>query len=145
MNTATAMLSSGEMYDVIVDVVGDETSLEFCTLTSYYIDGNDLDTAMRANGTQWETINELTSEIDEKANKKLKQKQETIENTSGEEESETKEIGDGARRDKQYYECPACGRTALVLYDAPQPETTLTCSDEHEQTTMQPTTETNTE
>jgi hypothetical protein len=74
MSTATALLSDGEMYDVIVDVVGDETSLEFCTLTSYYIDGNDLDAAMRANGTQWDTINELTSEVDGKAREKLKEK-----------------------------------------------------------------------
>ena len=83
MNTATAMLSNGEMYDVIADIVGDETSLEFCTLTSYYLDGNDLDTAMRANGTHWETINELTSEVDEKAREKLKEKQAVNEDTSG--------------------------------------------------------------
>lgn len=131
MNTATAMLSDGEMYDVIVDVVGDETSLEFCTLTSYYIDGNTLDAAMSENGTRWDVINELTSEVDEKASEKIEEKQTTGENTGNDES-----IEHGKRREKQYYECPECGRTALLLYDNPQPETTLTCSDEHEQTIM---------
>jgi hypothetical protein len=66
-NIDTTLLGSGEMYDLIVDVVGNETSLEFVTLTSYYLDGNDLDTAMRANGTDWRTIKPLVEEIEERA------------------------------------------------------------------------------
>lgn len=75
MSTATALLSDGEMYDVIHEAVGDETSLEFVTLTSHYIDGNDLSTAMRANGTNWDEINELTNKVDELAKQKLNDKQ----------------------------------------------------------------------
>jgi len=66
-NTSTALLGRGKLYDVIVDVVGDETSLEFCTLSSYYLDDNDLDTAMRANGTHWDDTQPLVEEVDERA------------------------------------------------------------------------------
>lgn len=75
-NTATALLSDSELYDVIIDVVGDETSLEFCTLTTHYIDGNDLDTAVRANGMLWEDVKPLAREVDEQATAKLNAKQE---------------------------------------------------------------------
>jgi|GEM_PF-3439894 len=69
-----ALLSHGEKYDLLVDVVGDETSLEFCTLSSYYLDGNDLDTAMRANGTNWNDIKPLTDEFKKRAEKRRAKK-----------------------------------------------------------------------
>jgi hypothetical protein len=70
MGDDTVFLSDGEMYDLIVEVVGDETSLEFCTLSDHYLDDNDLDLSMRANGTTWEDIQPLVDEIEEKASEK---------------------------------------------------------------------------
>lgn len=68
------LLSNGELYDIIVEVVGDETSLEFCTLSDYYLDDNDLDLAMRSHGTDWATISPLIDEVEAKAKAKRKQK-----------------------------------------------------------------------
>lgn len=70
-NTATALMHDGDLYDLTVEVVGDETSLEFVTLSDYYLDNNDLDLAMRANGTDWETIKPLVDEIDSKAQERM--------------------------------------------------------------------------
>jgi len=64
---ASMLLDESELYDVIVDVVGDETSLEFCTLVDYYLEDNDLDLCMRAHGTDWDTIKPLVEDVDEKA------------------------------------------------------------------------------
>ena len=77
MNTATSLLPDDEMRGVIEEVVGDDTSAEFITLTSHYIDGNGLTVAMRAHGTNWDEINELTSKADELAKQKLCEKQNT--------------------------------------------------------------------
>ena len=67
MTLDTTLLSDAEMYDIIVDVVDDETSLEFCTLTAYYLDDNGLDVSMRAHGTNWRDIKPLLDEIEERA------------------------------------------------------------------------------
>lgn len=63
----TNFLDDGELYDLIVEVVGDEASLEFCTLIDIYLDGNGTDASMRANGTDWTTIRPLIAEMEEKA------------------------------------------------------------------------------
>lgn len=34
-------------------------------------------------------------------------------------------------REKQYYVCPECGRTVLMLYDDPEPKASITCRDGH--------------
>lgn len=69
----TTFLRDGEMYDLIVDVVGDETSHEFITLTEYYLDNNSLDTAMRANMADWSDIKPLVDEIEERATEARKE------------------------------------------------------------------------
>lgn len=61
------LLSHGEKYDLIVDIVGDEGSLEFCTLVDFYLDDNGLDVSMRANGTSWSEIKPLIDEFEERA------------------------------------------------------------------------------
>lgn len=76
MSVDTTLLGDGEMYDLIVDVVGDETSLEFCTLSEHYLDGNDLDISMRANMTDWEDIKPLVNEVEERAAELRKKKRE---------------------------------------------------------------------
>lgn len=63
----TVFLGDGEMYDIIVDVVGDETSLEFCALSDYYLEDNTLDAAMRLNGVSWSDIEPLIDEVEDKA------------------------------------------------------------------------------
>lgn len=40
------------------------------------------------------------------------------------------------QREKQYYVCPECGRTALLLYDEPEPATLLGCNDGHKSKDM---------
>jgi len=70
MSVDTTLLDDGEMYDLIADVVGDETSLEFCTLSEYYLHGNDLDVCMRAHMTDWTDIKPLLDEIEERAEKR---------------------------------------------------------------------------
>ena len=69
----TTFLRDGEMYDLIVDVVGDETSHEFATLTEHYLDDNSLDIAVRANMTDWDEIKPLVDEIEERATKARKE------------------------------------------------------------------------
>lgn len=66
-NINVVLLSDSELYDIIVDVVGDETSLEFCTLSSYYLDDNTLDASMELHGTHAEDINPLIDEVEERA------------------------------------------------------------------------------
>jgi len=60
-------LGDGEMYDIIVDVVGDETSLEFCALSDYYLEDNTLDAAIELSGVRWANVEPLIDEIEEKA------------------------------------------------------------------------------
>lgn len=67
MGDDTVFLSDGELYDIIVDVVGDETSLEFCALSDYYIEDNNLDAAMRTNGVLWSDIDPLINDVEEQA------------------------------------------------------------------------------
>jgi len=69
----TTLLRDGQMYDIIVDVVGDETGLEFCTLVDYYLEDNDLDLCMNVYGTHWEDIKPLIDEIEERAAEKRSQ------------------------------------------------------------------------
>lgn len=75
-NTAATptMLSHGEEYDLIVDVVGDEDSLEFATLSAHLLDGDSLDASMALYGTNWEDINPLLEEYEENARELRKQK-----------------------------------------------------------------------
>lgn len=66
MTLQTTALSDAEMYDIIVDVVGDERSLEFCTLTAYYLDDNSLGASMWEHGTNWRDIKPLLDDIEER-------------------------------------------------------------------------------
>lgn len=68
------LLSDGELYDIIVDVVGDETSLEFCALSDYYLQDNTLDAAMQINGVDWNTMQDLVDEVEERAAEKRERK-----------------------------------------------------------------------
>lgn len=70
MSLHTTLLDDGDMYDIIVEAVGDETSLEFCTLVDHYLEDNDLDLCMRANGTSWDDIKPLTDEVERLAAEK---------------------------------------------------------------------------
>lgn len=63
----TVFLGDGEIYDIIVDVVGDETSLEFCALSDYYLEDNTLDAAIELNGVCWSNVEPLIDEVEEKA------------------------------------------------------------------------------
>lgn len=82
-NADVVLLSNGELYDIIVEVVGDETSREFCTLSDYYLEDNDLDLAMRSHGTDWDTISPLIDEVEAKAKAKREQKRADAEEVGG--------------------------------------------------------------
>lgn len=63
-------LSDTDLYDLIVEAVGDETSLEFCALTEWLIDGNDLDLVCRAWGMSASDLRESRKEIERLAAEK---------------------------------------------------------------------------
>lgn len=77
MHSETVFLTDGEMYDIIVDVVGDETSLEFCALSDYFIEDESLDAAMSMNGLLWDDIEPLIEDVEEKATELREEKRET--------------------------------------------------------------------
>jgi len=65
----TTLLDDDTLYTIIANVVGDETSREFCTLTEHYLNDSNLDTAAQAHGTDWNTIKNLADEIETQARK----------------------------------------------------------------------------
>jgi hypothetical protein len=84
MHNGAVFLSDGEMYDIIVDVVGDETSLEFCALSDYYLEDESLDAAMKMNGVLWDDMEPLIDEVEEKAKALREEKGETEGGEDGE-------------------------------------------------------------
>lgn len=66
-NSSTTFLSDDELYDIIVDVVGDDTSREFCALQDYFLRDNDADLALRAHGIDPDRMMDLIDEVEQQA------------------------------------------------------------------------------
>lgn len=76
-NSETILLDDGEVYDIIVEVVGDENSLEFCALVDLHLEDRDMDAALAMNGLTYHDLRPLVDEVEEKATELREQKRST--------------------------------------------------------------------
>lgn len=70
-DVSTTLLSDDELYDIIVDVVGDDTSREFCALQDHFIRENDAQLVIQTYGVDADDFMDLVDEVEDRAETKL--------------------------------------------------------------------------